>query len=180
MVAARLAILGVVCGLLSACGGEPSGRPPALSADRSAAVSFVYTTTAGEELSSSTTRGRATAVLFVTTFDLASQIMARRLDGVLRSHKPRANGAAIVLEAPKYSVMADAFRSTLQLSYPVAMADEWGSQEPGPFGLVDRVPTLIILDSAGQETFRRFGVVTEPDIDQALAAAQQRGFAPPP
>ncbi len=180
MLARRIAILVIVFGLSPACGAEPSGRPPASSAARSAAVAFVYTTTEGEELSSATTRGRATAVLFVTTFDLASQLMARRLDTVLRRHKPRANGAAIVLEAPKYSVMADVFRSTLQLSYPVAMADEWGSQEPGPFGHIDRVPTLVILDSAGEETFRQFGVVAQPDIEQALAAAEKRGFAPPP
>ena len=168
-----------VLALVAGCGGEPPARAPEAQAGGTP-VGFVYTTTTGDELSTDTTRGRATALLFVTTFDLASQLMAKRLDTVLRRHKPRANGAAIVLEAPKYSVMADAFGSALGLSYPIAMADEWGSGQPGAFGLIYRVPTLVVVDAFGVETFRRFGVLSEADVEQALAAAQKRGFAPPP
>lgn len=161
---------------LSAC-AEPARRdagPPL--GGRSSAAAFVYTTTTGEELSSRTTRGRATAIVFVTTYDLASQLLVRRLEQVVRSQKPRVNAAAIVLEPPKYAVMAEAFRTALELSFPVAMADQ-GIGESGPFGVIDRVPTLIVLDRDGSETTRRAGVVSEGELRQALAAASERGFA---
>ncbi len=170
--------------LLSACAGggaeaEPartSTRPPGPSGP---SVAFVYATTTGDELSSATTRGRATAILFITTYDLSSQLLARRLDLVLRRHTPRANAAAIVLEPPKHAVMADAFRTSLKLSYPVAMGTD-GNGSGGPFGLIDRVPTLVILDRSGGETFRHHGVITEHELEAALAVASKRGsaFAP--
>lgn len=164
-----------VC-LALACSGNQRGGGPALGGSKRDAIGFVYTTTTGEELSSQTTRGRATAVLFITTYDLGSQVMVRRLDAVLRSHTPRANGAALVLEAPKYVVMADAFRTALNLSFPVAMADQKVG-ENGPFGRVDRVPTLVVLDRDGVEVLRRVGAASESELREALAAASRRGFA---
>lgn len=102
--------------------------------------------------------------------------MARRLDAVLRRHVPRANGGAIVLEPPKYLVMAQAFQSSMQLSYPVAMAEEFGERLT-PFGHIDRVPTLIVLDRSGVEVERFVGVVAEDAVQAALASGSKRGFS---
>jgi hypothetical protein len=115
-----------------------------------------------------------TALLFVTTFDLPSQIMARRLDEVVRRHRPRANAGAIVLEAPDHAMLADVFRSTLGLAYPVALATTPGVQHDGPFGTIDRVPTLVVLDRYGRETLRRFGNMTEQELEEALRSAEPR------
>ncbi|GMV12424.1 MAG: TlpA family protein disulfide reductase [Polyangiaceae bacterium] len=158
--------------------------PEPLAADRPdtsrAPVEFAFGTTDGTELSSATTRGRATAVLFVTTYDLASQVMAQRLESVLHSHVPRANAGAVVLEAPKYAQLAAAYRSTLALSYPVAMADSLTLTGGGPFGTISQVPTLVVLDRSGREVWRRSGVPDSRDIEQALALGSRRGSAPPP
>lgn len=174
MLPARAQLL-FLSAMMCACAGNGNGAPVApASSSGGPRVAFVYVTTDGEELSSQTTRGRATALLFLTTYDLASQLMARRLDAVLRRHVPRANGAAIVLEPPKHQVMAQAFRSALNLSYPVAMGED-GSGARGPVGEVERVPLLIVLDRSGVETFRHYGVLPEAEIHDALAAASRRG-----
>jgi hypothetical protein len=158
--------------VLAACAGAPqpeasAGRP------RSAPVVFAYGTTQGDQFASATTRGRVTAVLFVTTFDAASTVMARRLNDAMRNHKRRFNAGAVVLEAPSAAPLADVFRQSLGLIYPVAMSDGAERSASGPFGVVETVPTLVLLDRGGRERFRRSGVLTIRELDQALTQAEQ-------
>lgn len=115
-----------------------------------------------------------TALLFVTTFDLPSQIAARELDDVIRRHRPRANAGAIALEAPDHAPLVDVFRKTLALGYPVALTMTPGVQHDGPFGIIDRVPTLIVLDARGREVTRRSGNMTAVEIEEALRSAEAR------
>lgn len=165
---------------LAGCGGDRRQDLEVPPQPTGAPVEFAFGTTDGAELSSETTRGRATAILFVTTYDIASQVVAERLEDVIRSHVPRANAGAVVLEAPKYVQLAVAYRSTLALSYPVAMADSFTLTGGGPFGSITQVPTLVVLDRSGREVWRRTGVPDARSIEQALALGARRGFAPPP
>ena len=164
--------------MLLTCAGE--SRPAASSLERdSDVISFAYGTTEGGEFSSRATRGRATLVLFVTTYDLPSQLEARRVDDILKRFRPRINAGAVVLEAPKYAVFADAFRTTLNLGYPVALADDETLQRRGPFGRVDRVPTLVVLDRSGREVWRKAGVVSPREIEAVLSKASKSSWAYP-
>ena len=157
--------------LLLACSSEPqpaaAPRPPG-----GRVIEFAYGTPTGEALTSGTTRGRVTALLFVATFDLSSQLMAKRLDEVIRRHKPRANAGAIALEAPNDAPLVDVFKTSLGLSYPVALTNSIGPERHGPFGTIDQVPTLIVLDARGREVTRAQGVVSERDLDAALTGAE--------
>ncbi len=165
------------------CGasGEPS-RAPASTGPRSGArpTSFAFVSTQGDTFSSRTTEGRATAVLFVTTYDLASQVEAKRLEEVVYYQRPPANAGAVVLESEEYAVLVDAFRTSLGLSYPVCLADEATRSGEGPFGKVDKIPTLVVLDRSGVEIWRREGLASRGEIQKALARASRRGspFAP--
>jgi hypothetical protein len=167
--------LGLLILALSACGAarEPARSQPPVER-RGPPIEFSFGTTQGGLLSSESTRGRVTALLFVTTYDLASQLEARQLDVVLRRHRPRANAGAVVLEAPKYAMLADAFRSSLELSYPVALADDATRLGAGSFGRIDRVPTLIVLDREGRLVVRKPGLATREQISSALATASRR------
>lgn len=136
------------------------------------ALSFNYGTTLGGELSSAQMYGRASVILFVTTFDLGSQVEAARLNEFVRYHRPRINAAAIVLEAPKYALLAEAFRTSLRLSYPVAIADDDTRTGSGPFGRIARVPTLVVLDARGRETWRKSGIVPLRELESVLTRAQ--------
>lgn len=155
----------------SACAGDSEPEPAVPRAASGRPVVFAFGTPDGKIFGSGTTRGRATAVLFVTTFDLSSQVMARRLDEVIRRHRPRANAGAVVLEAPDHGTLAEVFRDTLGLSYPVGLALSPGVQEGGPFGRIDRVPSLFVLDRDGRLVFEAAGVLTAAEIERALAAA---------
>jgi hypothetical protein len=81
------------------------------------------------------------------------------------------------VEAPKYATLAAAWRGSLALSYPVAMADTLTLSGGGPFGAVSQVPTLVVLDRSGREVWRRSGVVETREIAAALALGSRRGSA---
>jgi hypothetical protein len=155
--------------LVSACGPAAVPRPPE-STPLGAPIEFAFGTPDGGELSSTTTRGRATAILFVTTYDLASQVVAERLERVLHTHVPRANAGVVVLEPPKYAELAEAYKASLGLTLTGG----------GPFGRVEQVPTLVVLDRSGREIWRKSGVPDAREIDEALAAGGRRGIAPAP
>jgi len=77
-----------------------------------------------------------------------------------------------VLEAAKYAPLADAFRSVLELSYPVALADLATLQQDSTFAEVVSVPTLLVLDSDGREVTRKTGNFTVPELEAWLARAE--------
>ncbi|MEP7051653.1 MAG: TlpA family protein disulfide reductase [Pseudomonadota bacterium] len=168
---ARLALL--ACVSLGACQRVDDSPPPELRAPSGGSVQrFAFGTTQGEEVNSDNTRGRVTVLLFVTTFDLASQVAAKRLEQVLRAHRSRIFAAAVVMEAAKYAPLADVFRSSLELSYPVAIADLITVQQSSTFGEVLSVPTTLVLDAQGREVLRKSGSFTVAELETWLARAE--------
>jgi hypothetical protein len=173
-----VALLGVAfaAALSEAC------TPPAASGQgvasgstvaRAAAIQFDFPA-AGEDVvvNSETMRGRVTALVFITTFDLASQLLVRRLGEVIVAFTPRANAAAVVVEAPRYAELLPAYRQAMSLPYPVVMADFATQQGGGPFGNIANVPTLIVLDRDGREVFRHQGALDGSAIQAALRSAR--------
>jgi hypothetical protein len=133
---------------------------------------YVFGTTEGEEISAEGMRGRVTVLVFVTTFDLASQLAAKQVNQVLHTHRPRINAAAVVLEAPKYAPLADVFRTSLQLAYPVAIADLAMLAQSSTLGEIHSVPTLIVLDPQGREVLRKYGAFSNEELDGWLTRAR--------
>jgi hypothetical protein len=140
---------------------------------RAASIQFDFPA-AGDDVivNSQTMRGRVTALVFITTFDLASQLLVRRLAEVITAFTPRANAAAVVIEAPRYAELLPAYRQAMSLPFPVVMADFATQQGGGPFGSITRVPTLVVLDRDGREVWRHLGAVESSEIEAALRRAR--------
>lgn len=166
----------LACVLLGACqhaAGAPAKGPSEHDA-RGEVLRYVFGTTDGEELSAQSMRGRVTVLVFVTTFDLASQVAAKRVNQVLHTHRPRINAGAVVLEAPKYAPLAAVFRSALDLSYPVAIADLTTLAQNSTLGELRSVPTLLVLDAEGREILRKSGAFSVSELDGWLAHAERQ------
>jgi hypothetical protein len=171
---ARASLLTLVLWAASACRHVPDQAPaPKSPLHASPVIRFSYGTTQGGELGHAQTYGRSTVILFAATFDLASQVQAERLNALVHGYRPRVNVGAVMLEPPKYALLADAFRTSLHLDYPIALADEETRRGEGPFGRVDRVPTLVVLDASGREVWRKSGVVPVREIEQVLRRSQR-------
>ncbi len=170
----RAAVLFLTAGL--ACSSAPEAAPatPSSHTPSSAPLEFRFPASGEDVVSSETTRGRATALAFITTYDISSQLVARRLGEVVVRFKPRSNAAAIVLEPPAYAELLPTYRETLALPYPVVMADFATQQRQGPFGDIENVPTLVVLDRSGREVWRHQGALEARDIEAALERASAR------
>lgn len=148
---------------------EPAAKPPA---QRGAPIRFAYESLDDRPVSTEGVHGRATVVLFLVTYGDPSIIEARFVKKVLREHVPRINAAGIFLERIDNRPLARVFRDSLDLPFPLAMADEASIAGKGPFAGVDTVPTVVVLDAQGREVFRKVGVTYPGEIERALKEAQ--------
>ena len=160
------ALIGVACATRE---GEPRARRVALGDP----LVFTFGTLDGGEVSSDTTRGRTTALLFVTTYDLPSQAEALLLRDLLRQHKPRANGAIVMMEPPRAAPLAQVWADSLGLGsvLPVAMASPSLLAGESALGRIEGVPTLIVLDRRGRLVARRGGAQGQAEIAALLRQA---------
>ena len=139
------------------CALEPTGKS-ARSFAGQPIPAWVFATPDGLPYTSDNALGRTTVVLFLTTYDPASQIAATRLNLELQQLKRRVNALGVALEPPNHAILVGVFHDSLHLSYPLLMPDPATLAGYGPFGAIDVVPTCVILDSSGRQIWRGTGV----------------------
>jgi len=147
---------------------EPPNAP---APDDNQPLQFMFGTLDGGELSSDTTRGRTTALLFVTTYDMPSQAEAQLLRDVISAHKPLANAAIVMMEPPHSAPLAQVWADSIGLKLPVAMATPSLLAGESQLGRVAGVPTLIVLDRKGRLVSRNEGALTREQISECLKLA---------
>ena len=130
--------------------------------------SWVFATPEGNPYSSDNVKGRTTIVLFLTTYDTASQIAATRLENEIHQLSRRVNAIGVALEPPNHSILVGVFHDSLHLSYPLLMPDPATLAGHGPFGAIEVVPTWVILDQSGREIWRGAGVSAVPELQATL------------
>jgi hypothetical protein len=150
---------------------EPAQSP---KVDLGEPVQFTFGTVEGAQLSSDTTRGRTTALLFVTTYDLPSQAEALLLNDIARTHKPRANAAIVMMEPPRAAPLAQVWADSIEIKLPIAMASPTLLTGDSELGRIVGVPTLIVLDRRGRVVARLEGAQSREQIKGALAQADAR------
>lgn len=133
---------------------------------------FSYTDTRGRSVDAQALRGRVTVLLFGASFDLASQAMATRIGQLFRTHTPRFNALAVLIETPNHLGLVQAFADTLLLPYPVALGEPEVVKQHDRWGSVRTVPTLVVLDAEGRERFRTNGVLELEQLEAALSRAR--------
>lgn len=145
---------------------------PAVSPAAGRTLSFSFLTPDGSVISAESMRGRSVLVALVTTYDWGSQLLLRRVNQTLRSHVPRINAFGVVLETANYSVLLDTFSRSLDLAFPLAMADEATLNGGGAFAPVNYVPTLLVLDAQSRLVASLQGPVARAEIEAALRQAE--------
>lgn len=153
--------------------GSSATEPVTAERHPGRAIDFAFGALDGSVFTGENTRGRVTALLFVTTFDLPSQVAARRLSDAARTHVPKFNAVGVVLEAAENAVLVDVFRKSLGLVYPVAIADSVELRASPTFADVAQVPTLVLLDRAGRERHRHTGAFEAAELMGWLRAAER-------
>jgi hypothetical protein len=160
-------------GLLALMGCAPIDADPPLAVSRELSDGpvrrFSFRALDGRVVSSQGYRGRMTVVAMVATYDTASQAQAKFLETVVRRHTPRINALLLVLEPPEHQPLVEAYASSLGLSYDVAIADAATIAGKGAFPGLHHVPSIVLLDRAGREVWRNFGLVEADNLSEAIA-----------
>ena len=164
-----------LCGALAlgSCYAREAEPARAAEPDHGAPVQFTFGTIAGGELSSDTTRGRTTALLFVTTYDLPSQAEAELLRDVLSTHRPVANAAIVMMEPPHSAALAQVWADAIGLKWPIAMASQTLMAGESQLGNIVGVPTLIVLDRRGRLIAKSEGALAREAIRDCLTRADR-------
>lgn len=166
---------------LAACSATSAERAPSIVPTLGPALTYSYSDFNGDEVSSTTMRGRMTLVVLLTTYDVASQLVLRRVNQTLNSFVPRINAFGVVLEPASYAVLVPPFHQSMALRFPLVMADLGSLDGAGPFGPIDYVPTVVVLDANGGVRRRFKGPVTVDDLTKALREIQgEAGDQPAP
>lgn len=161
-----LAVLAASCSHSEPAPAVPSS--PAIEA-LGERVSFAYRSVdEAPDVTSASMRGRPTILIFLSTFDLASQAQARFLSMVAKRHRPPIHAAAIALEPKENRELVAMFRQSLGLEYPVALGDEELIAGRGPFGDVRAVPATVVLDADGRIVARREGLLKDDELEAML------------
>lgn len=145
--------------------------PPELP--RRGPLRFALGSVDGEVFTEREFAGRVSILLFATSYDVASQALARHLLDLYRLRAPRLNAALVMLEPPKNVEICRSFRDVLELPYPVLMADAQTLRGTGPFGSLASVPAWVILRRDGSVSHAIVGALSRKQLEQAIAEASE-------
>jgi hypothetical protein len=168
----RTALLGVLYLALSGCGAAHSHSDVATQAP-ALELKYIIPAVDGGVIESSRNTGRVTVLLFVTTFDVYSQAQAMRLEDLFRSHEPRINAVAIVMEPPKNIQLVRSFIDVLRLSYSVGMADHQELERQGLLGQIQSVPAWVFLNARGQVVNSGLGGFSMTELERTVVQAER-------
>jgi len=164
------ALLTLVLLLGSAC--QPRSQVAPATGSGRQPVDFSFAGIDGQVIADESTSGRITVLLFATTFDLDSQAQAKFLEDLYRTHTPRLNAVLVFLEAAQYVELARSFRDVLELSYPVALADQEAVRDSPRFPDVRAVPTWLVLDRSSKLRAEHEGALDDEGLAHLVSLAE--------
>ena len=115
-------------------------------------------------------QGRPLLLFLFSTSDTASQLALTHLEHWLIHVRPvRVLGIAL---QPDARLFLAPYRDALSVSFPL-MYDPQNQILPGrsDLGRCDVVPALVLLDAQGVERGRRYGVLTEPQLQSFVTSS---------
>ena len=163
---------------LVSCSKPPQPATPAAQQASGPTLRFRFEAIDGRPISTASLANRVSVIGFLTTYDMASQVMARFLATLERRHSPRINVAVLMLESPDNRLLVQAFADSLRLSYPIALADDATLAGEGPFTGLHHVPSVVVLDRRVREAWRHVGGVDAATLEAAVREVE--ATSPPP
>lgn len=169
----RLGSMGpLVVSLCVACGG--AGAKPAESAPGASSVpardvaTYAFESLDARPVTSTAFAGKPVVLAFVTTWDLPSQAQVRYLIEMDKRDQGKVAYAAVCLQESKDRELIEVYRSTLGVTFPMAIADRGTLAGAGAFGDVQSVPTVVVVDATGHVVLQKVGLVPSDEIRAAL------------
>lgn len=161
----------VALALCAGCAPKTSGPPVGMSTKKEGdaipidkVTLFDFDSLDQRPVTSTAFRGKPSVLVFVTTGDLVGQAQVSYLVHMAENDKDRVNYAMIALHPRKEHVLVDAYRQTLGVEFPVALADANATAAGGPFGEIPAVPTVVVLDRECRISWKHTGLAKNDEI----------------
>ena len=165
----------VALGTMTGCGRtQAEGPPVGISKETTAALSdrpVVYAFDPVDDerpVSTEAHRGKPVVLAFVTTGDIVCQAQIGFLNAMAKNDGDRVAYAVVALHPRREIVLVDAYRSTLGITFPVALGDASTTAASVPFGEIPAVPTVVVLDRFGKIVWKHTGLAKADEIRARL------------
>jgi hypothetical protein len=153
------------------CGPKSDGAPVGVSTKGDAPLPspntvtrYVFDPLDERVVSSESMRGKPTVIAFVTTGDLIGQAQVSYLVHMAKNDGDKVNYVLVAIHPRKEIVLVEAYRKTLGVEFPVALADGSVTNAGGPFGEIPAVPTVVVLDRDGRIRWKHTGLAKHEEI----------------
>jgi hypothetical protein len=160
--------------LLLSCGGKKEPTTPIGLSDPTpeAKAQFAFDSLDARPVSSESIRGKIAVLVFVTTYDWASQAEVDFVVPIARHEDPKVTFALVALQGRSDRELVEHYSETLGVTFPTALADVPSASAAG-FGEVRSVPTVIVVDASGKMIFRKEGIVKGDEIRRIIDVAKR-------
>ncbi|MEO8800735.1 MAG: TlpA disulfide reductase family protein [Polyangiaceae bacterium] len=165
----RVALLSL---MVAGCGGGQSANepPPGVSVvpDSRAPIQFQFDSLDNRPVDSASTRGAPTVIAFIATWDLLSQAQVDFLVSMNKNDQGRVHYLLVALQEPKDRELVEVYVEHLGVEFPCALADPGTIAGGGPFGDVQNVPSVVVLDREGKLVWLHPGLARSSEIRSAM------------
>ena len=161
---AACASLVVLASGLTSCGGTTPEPPVGASVVAGPSkVDFAFDSLDDRPVTSEAMRGKPTLIVFVETGDRWSPAQVNFFVVMAKYDGDKVNYVVVALEPRSNRELVEAYRGSLGVTFPVALADPQSLSGAGPFGKWIGLPTIVLLDRSGRLRWRVDGHVVKAD-----------------
>jgi hypothetical protein len=126
-------------------------------------IDFAFDSLDDRPVSSESMRGKTSVIAFVQTGDQRSQAQVRFLMAMAANDAGKTNYAIVALEPRMNRELVEVYKSSLGVTFPVALVDAASLTGGGAFGEWKGVPTVVILDRDVKLRWRAEGRIVRAD-----------------
>lgn len=168
--AGRLALLVAAAACFVACGGK--GPEVAPLASREDARPFVFDSLDERPVSSEAFRGKPAVLVFLTTWDMASQAEVGIVSRMAERDGDKVRYAIVALHEKHERELVENYARALKVTFPVALGDSESRVGRGPLGDVHAIPTVLVLDARGRIVQKHVGITKADVLRPSIEAAK--------
>ncbi len=149
---------------VASCGGSTPAPPVGVSVVAGPSkVDFAFDSLDERPVTGEAMRGKPTLMVFVQTGDRWSPAQVNYFVVMAKNDADKINYVLVALEPRSNRELVEAYKGSLNVTFPVALADPSSLMGSGPFGKWIGLPTLVLLDRSGRVRWRVDGHVVRSD-----------------
>jgi hypothetical protein len=165
-----LALFVAAAACVVGCGKGPAVAPIAA---RDEARPFVFDSLDERPVSSEAFRGKPAVLLFLTTWDVASQAEVGIVSRMAQRDGGEVRYAIVALHEKHERELVENYARALKVTFPVALGDSESRVGRGPLGDVHAIPTVLVLDARGRIVQKHVGITKADVLRPSIEAAKR-------